>query len=365
MERARRSIERGDASSLLEDRIPDVVSTADLPVRLAAEIDFLAGRVDRWSNPSDECTSAVAARSLALLGRSADSREALAHVDVGTTEITDIAAAAWAASRVGGPAVAMILARLESEAAEFLDDGLPIGPRRMYVGVLHAVRGDLGVAIDELSRAVGVGDRRAPLWGALCRLELGRVLRCAEAMPIADAPSAAPVLTAARTFFGAGGYRSLLGRVAQADAQVRAVLEIGRPSRVGFGVQPDVEIRSSKGLTAIRHLITNGDRVVTATELAQVVDGGDASSIAVMASEAWASGETEIDEAAASETIRSLFFDDTTRSRMTKLLRRTIVKLSESHQLIATHLEASVVTGHGCRYRPAGAAVQWSLDPDR
>jgi len=86
-----------------------------------------------------------------------------------------------------------------------------------------------------------------------------------------------------------------------------------------------------------------------------------------MAPESWTSGHTEIelDEAAASEAMRALFFDDTIRSRMTKLLRRTIVKLSESHQLIATHLEASVVTGYGCRYRPAGAGVQWSLDPDR
>jgi len=355
-----------DAPSLLEDRIPDLTSTVDLPVRLAAEIDFLAGRVDRWSDPGAQCTPAVSARSRALLTRPVDARQALARVDVATAPIADIAAAAWAASRAGGPTVATILERLDAEASEFLDDGLPIGPRRMYMGLLHAASGDLGLAIDELGKAVVVGDHRAPLWGALCRLELGRVLRTAEAVPF-DASSAAPVLTAARTFFVAGGYRSLLGRVEHANAPVRATLEVERQSPVSFGVQPEVVIRSSKGLVALRHLVTNGHRVVTAAELAQVVDGGDGSRIAAMASAAWMSGDTEIDplDAGASEMIRSMFFDDTTRSRVTKLLRRTITSLSESHRLMAAHLGASVVTGHGCRYRPAGAAIQWNEEPSR
>jgi len=356
-----------DAADLLERRIPDVVSTVDLPVRLAAEIDFLAGRVDRWSDPAAQYTPAIAARSLASLGRRADALAALWLLDLDTASVADVAVAAWAASRVGGPMVPTVLARLEAVTSDFLDDDVPMGPRQMYVGLLRAAQGDLTCAIDELRAAIGVGDSRAPLWGALCRLELGRVLSTAEAIPIAGVPSSAPVLTAARTFFGAGGYRSLLGRVEAACATVPAVIEVGTPGRVGFGVQPDVEIRTSKGVVALRHLVANQDRVVSAAELALVIDGGDAASIAALLPAAWGSGDDDPDAAVAGATgaIRAVLFDEATRSRVSKLLRRTIVKLSESHQLVAAHLDASVVTGHGCRYRPAGAPVQWGADLGR
>ena len=348
-----------DAADLLEHRIPDVLSTHDLPVRLAAEIDFLAGRVEPWSDPAAQYTSAIAARSLALLGRQADALAALSLLDAGTAPVTDVAVAAWAASRVGGPIVSTALARLQAVTSDFLGDDVSVGPRQMYVGLLHAAQGDLLSAIAELGAAIAVGDSRAPLWGALCRLELGRVLRSAEAVPIAGVPSSAPVLTAARTFFGAGGYRSLLGRVEAACATVPAVIEVGPPGRVGFGVEPDAAIRTSKGVVALRHLVANQHRVVSAAELALVVDGGDAAGIAVILPETWGSGDDETD------AIRAVLFDEATRSRVTKLLRRTIVKLSESHQLIAAHLDASVVTGHGCRYRPVGAPVQWGADLGR
>ena len=356
-----------DVADLLERRIPDVVSTVDLPVRLAAEIDFLAGRVEPWSDPTAQYTTAIAARSLALVGRRADALAALWLLDLDAASVADVAAAAWAASRVGGPVVPTALARLEAVTSDFLDDDVPMGPRQMYVGLLRAAQGDLLCAIDELRAAIAVGDSRAPLWGALCRLELGRLLRTAEAVPFVGVASSAPVLTAARTFFGAGGYRSLLGRVEAACATVPAMIVVGTHGRVGFGVQPDVEIRTSKGLVALLHLVANQDRAVSAAEIALVVDGGDAASFAGLLPATWGSGDDDPDATVAGATgaIRAVLFDEATRSRVSKLLRRTIVKLSESHQLVAAHLDASVVTGHGCRYRPAGAPVEWNLDLGR
>ncbi len=125
-----------DAADLLEQRIPDVVSTVGLPVRLAAEIDFLAGRVDRWCRPLAGVSPAVVARSLAASGRQAESRAALSLLDLDTEPVADVAVAAWAAARVGGPTVPLALARLEAEASDFLENELPLGPRRMYTGML-------------------------------------------------------------------------------------------------------------------------------------------------------------------------------------------------------------------------------------
>jgi hypothetical protein len=354
-----------DAAEVLQRRIPDAMSTAGMSDRLAAEIDFLAGRVDRWCEISDSCTPAVAARSLVSAGRRSEAFAVLAKCDPTTAPLTEVAVAAWAASRVGGSFVPTALARLATDTSEFVDDELPVGPRRMYVGLLHAAQGDLAYAIDELHAAVVVGDARAPLWGALCRLELGRVLRTAEAVPVSGVPSSVPALTAARTFFIAGGYRALVGRVDEACASVPARIEAGPSGWVGFGVQPSTAIRGGKGLVALRYLIDHRDRVVPAAELAAVVDGRDVPvDVAALAS-TWAFGDDDREStlAGTSETIRGVLFDDATRSRMTKLLRRTISKLSESHRLIAEHLDASIVTGHGCRYRPVGAPVEWSLDP--
>jgi hypothetical protein len=353
-----------DAAEVLERRIPDAMSTAGMPDRLAAEIDFLAGRVDRWCETSDRCSPAVAARSLASTGRRSEALTALATCDPTNAPLTEVAVAAWAASRVGGSIVPTAFARLATDTSEFVDDELPVGPRRMYVGLLHAAQGDLANAIDELHAAVVVGDARAPLWGALCRLELGRVLRTAEAVPIAGVPSSAPVLTAARTFFTAGGYRALVGRVDAARASVPALIEAGPSGRVGFGVQPSTAVRGGKGLIALGYLIEHRDRVVPAAELAAVVDGREVSADVAALAATWAFGDDDRESTpvGTSETIRDVLFDDATRSRTTKLLRRTIAKLSESHRLIAEHLDASIVTGHGCRYRPVGAAVEWNVD---
>ena len=353
-----------EASELLEHRIPDVLSTVGLPVRLAAEIDFLAGRVDQWCDVSEHSTPAISARSLAVLGRNPEASRVLGRVDVVGAGLADVTAAAWAASRVGGPTVAALLERLDAETAEFLDGEIPVGPRRMYTGMLHAAAGDVSTAVEELTAAVLVGDSRAPLWGALSRLELGRVLRTAESLPEPGTRPAAPVLAAARTFFLAGGYRSLSQRVEAASGPVSAVIELGRPARVGFGVQPESEIRSSKGLIAITHLVANGHRVVSAAELACVVDGQDASDIASMTAAAGdlIEGSESRRSREVGEAIRAVLFDDATRSRITKLLRRTIANLSLSHRLVAAHLAASVTTGYGCRYRPTGSPVSWRID---
>mgnify|MGYP000267987161 CR=1 FL=1 len=353
---------------LLERRIPDVVCTDELPVRLAAEIDFLAGRTGRWCDLSDQHPPALSARALALAGRHLEASTALGRVDVESSALVDIAAAAWAASRVGGPTVPLLLARLDRGGPEFVEDQFPAGPRRLYTGVLHAAQGELPTAIAELTAAAAVGDARAPLWGALCRLELGRVLRTVEALPVADAAPSAPVLAAARTYFLAGGYRSLAARVEAASSSTTAVIDQGRPGSIGFGVQPASGIRSTKGLLALAHLVENEHRVVSAAELAMVVDGGDPASVAALTAEALASRATD-DEVRQSgeyiDSIRAVLFDDTTRSRMTKLLRRTIANLSQVHQLAARHLDASVVTGYGCRYRPRGAPVTWRIGSPR
>ena len=170
------------------------------------------------------------------------------------------------------------------------------------------------------------------------------------------------MLAAARTFFLAGGYRSLLQRVDAASGPVEALVA---PSRVGFGVQPASQVKTSKGLVAIAHLVSNAHRVVSAAELAAVVDGRDAATIAAMTARSWEHFAMDADVDAGSDVgdaMRRVLFDEAIRSRVSKLLRRTIANLSASHRLVGEHLAASVVTGHGCRYRPIGALVTWRVE---
>ncbi len=69
-----------------------------------------------------------------------------------------------------------------------------------------------------------------------------------------------------------------------------------------------------------------------------------------------------VDGSSVSRELRETFFDDTVRSRVTKLLRRTIVKLGETHRLLGAHLDAAVRTGHACRYEPTGSVeINWHL----
>jgi hypothetical protein len=133
---------------------------------------------------------------------------------------------------------------------------------------------------------------------------------------------------------------------------------------VGFGVQPAVTVRTGKGLDALRYIIANRHRAVPAIELCRMLDGGDVAEIADLATgdvlaQLSAKGGDGNDLVG---QLRALFFDDSTRSRITKLLRRTIAKLGEAHRLLGLHLEASIGTGHACRYEPAGTVdVSWQL----
>jgi hypothetical protein len=293
------------------------------------------------------------------MGRSSQARAALDDVDV--ADPADVARAAWAASRVGGPSTVALLARLAAVSDDFIAGEAPMGPTALFTGMLRGAHGDIAGAVADLRVAVAIGDARAPIWGALGRLELGRVLRTAEAVPIEGLGAARSTLTAARTFFAAGGYRSLSQRMVDADAPVEVTSQLARSCIVGFGVHPAVAVKASKGLTALHHLVTNTGRVVTAAELAVVVDGGATDAVAALLPDAWqhvadhgSDGGLERAAEGASAELRRVFFNDIVRSRISKMLRRTIDKVGLSCPLLGWHLDASVRTGHGCRYVPAG-----------
>ena len=64
------------------------------------------------------------------------------------------------------------------------------------------------------------------------------------------------------------------------------------------------------------------------------------------------------------DVVRALLIDESARSRVTKLIRRTVAFLATRHRLIGEHLSVAVTTGHQCRYTPPGAGeVGWSLEP--
>lgn len=267
--------------------------------------------------------------------------------------------AAWAVSRVGPKPLAVeLLERLLAVPAEFVVDPVPYGPTSLAIGQMHAVLGDLAAAAEELRTAVAVGDRRAPLWGALARVELARVLRCAEAVGAAavsprDGESERTVM-AAQTFLTAGGYVALTRRL-EADVigtnsggPTRGVLIPGERWTVSFGIEPVSSVRPSKGLTAIRHLVQHRHRSVPAVELARLLAGQSVDDLLEPGVIDDVDGPQNV------ERLRSVFIDDGARSRVSKLLRRTIDKLGESHGLLAEHLDASVSTGYTCRYVAAG-----------
>jgi hypothetical protein len=158
------------AAEWLEHCIPDVVCTEDLPVLLAAEVDFLAGRLEPWLNQSRHIDAPTSARSLAFSSRAVEAAEVLASIDVDALDANGIATVACAASRSGGPSVFRLLEQLATLSADFLGDEVPAGPRAMFVGMLLAAQGNLVNAATELRAAVDFGDTRAPLWGAVARL---------------------------------------------------------------------------------------------------------------------------------------------------------------------------------------------------
>jgi hypothetical protein len=353
----------GHGRELLERGVPDRTPTAGLPDDLAAEIDALAGRTERWVAP-DQAGPGVRARALVLAGRGHEARRALDGLDVDGAPLSDVVAASWAVSRVGPAGVARRLAfRFQTEPTDgFLgDDELPLGPVATAAGLLHVAVGDLDAAADDLALGARVGDARAPVWGALARMELARVQRCRSRLePEADraraaGEEAARLATAARAFLVASGYQHLLGRMdgrVGAGGSDGAVAEPelgwlvpGDPWMVGVGVEPPTPTTGTKGLVALHHLLANRHRRVPAVELDQLLDGGDVSVFERM------SAERSLDALGGDPgAARAALVDDRARSRVTKLLRRTIAALGERHRLLGEHLDGAVRTGTTCAY---------------
>jgi len=361
-------------ADMLERRIPDVVSTEALPDQLAAEIDFLAGRTKRWIG-STSVGPGVRARALASANDLAAARNLLDDFEPEGASQQELAAAAWAVSRCGPMALASrLLEVVESMNEEFLmqptaSGPMPLGPAAGVVGLLRATAGNLDGAIVALRSAAVLGDTRAPVWGAISRVELTRVLRCAAALAVeADASAslgeADRALSAARTFLIAGGYRALLGRLNDvASEPVRGVLVHGRQWAVGFGVQPETQVRASKGMVVLHHLLVNSHRQVSCAELVRLLDGGDVDGVRALADiDLIMQLEAQQPSSDMADGLRATFFDDGNRSRVTKLVRRTIAKIGDSHVLLGRHLERSVRTGHLCRYSPPDVIqVAWTL----
>lgn len=351
-------------SELLDRRIPDEVSTSELDPVGAAEIDYLAGRTERWTDPA--VPSGVRARALVTCGRHGEARELLDALDVEAEPVHGQFAAAWAASRVGTVATIQRLSALwPSGMTHFVvDHDVPLGPASLPCGLLAAARGDLVVADRELSAAVAAGDARAPVWGARARLELTRVLLDRETLDGTHLHSgrARHALGSARLFFEAGGYRALAQRAHRLDAlpspMAMASPRLGHlvPGNeawtVGYGVQPTVTLTPSAGLVALRHLVARPGSTVLAVQLSDVIDGGPGTL-------------TTIDEAAlatlSEAELKRIIFDDRARSRVSKAISRALTRLAVAHPLLAALLASRVSTGNRCHFN-ADAQMVWRLD---
>lgn len=362
-----------DPQSLLDRGIPDLTSTAELPPALAAEVDYLAGRTSVWATLDPAIEPGVRARALVLAGDSAAAREVLVGAIDQMLSLQGLAAATWAASRVGPSTAIEVLAdRVAALPAGFLvADDVPLGSGRLLAGLVAAARGDLDVADAALADAAIEGDKRAPVWGALARLERARVLWCAA--HIAEdhggaATEARRALAACQAFFSAGGYHHLAAVTRAVSAPV-VVGDIADPClghfvagerwTVGYGVQPAVEVAPSKGLVALHHLLAARRGPVPAVVLDRLTRGEPVGDLASLDPEIIRSAGVEGGRILSAE-LRAVLVDDRVRSRVSKLLRRTIDKLADLHPLLGTHLRASVETGYACSYR-AAPEVTWRL----
>ena len=354
---------------ILDRAIPDTLSTDALSPALSAEVDHLAGRTEPWTRSDPDVQWGLRCRALVAAGSFEAARQELVErTSTGEVETTvqGLAAAVWAAARVGPPPVIEALQRQVDRLDDgfLLQDDVPLGSTEQLRGLLRAARSDLPGATADLGDAASIGDRRAPLWGALARLELGRVLRSSGA----DHAASTRALTSARTFFAAGGYRHLAA-VARLTAAPPIVgpgavpglghLVAGPRWMVGFGVAPPVEVRPAKGLTAIAHLVVNRDRQVPAVELDRLLAGRPMSALAPKLDAALSVAQGPDDLRLCAE-LRAQFMDDRARSRVSKLLHRTTEKLGEAHPLLGEHLAASIQTGYACRYHAPGG-VLWRL----
>lgn len=343
---------------VLDRGVPDVIDTDALPLPLAIEIDYLAGRTRRWTTSDSGVGEGVRARALVVAGRSDEARAALDSIERnGPSDLQDLAAAAWAASRVGGARVADVLTAAlgSADPDRFLTVGdVPVAHHALVVGLLAAARGDVEDAEVHLSAAADGGDRRAPLWGALARVEQSRVRwTLADLVPVEDPGRADAIETsrrlalAARTFFAAGGYRHLVSTTAalfgdapevdRAEPRLGHLIEDDHWS-VGFGAQPPVSVRASKGLLAVRRLVTAG-RPVPAVELEAFLDGADPIPFSP-------------------ESLAGRLRDPRARSRTSKLLHRTVDRLTGVHPVLARHLGATIATGWVCDYR-GDPSITW------
>lgn len=353
----------GGSGELLDRAVPDRVDAGDLPRRLAAEVDHLAGRWRGWTDES--VPPGLRARALVQAGEHRRARAVLGSTTAWEGDPQDVVAATWAASRVGPPDA---LLRLAPEVAALgggflVVEDVPLGPAAVSLGLVGLGTGDLDGAVDELREAVAEGDRRAPVWGARARLELARVLWSRAALapddPDADGEAARRAQTAAATFFAATGHRHLEEEceamtAGVADGRARPFLGHLVPGgrwTVGFGVMPAVDVDPSKGLLALRRLLATPDRPVPVVELAQVADGEATGAGVIPAT-------TTVPDA--DDDLRSTLFDDRARSRVTKLLRRTVAQLTRAHPLLGRHLDASLTTGYACRYSPRDHTT-WTL----
>ncbi len=385
----------------LDRVVTDRLRTDDLPEAAAAETDFLAGRTAGWVDDAGG-DPAVRARALVLAGHTEEATAELASLlDGAPWSAQTVAAAAWSASRVSCPD---LLDRLRREVASLPEgfvehEGIPLGTRASLEGLVATAAGQLDDAVSAHSCAVDQGDRRAPLWGSLARLELARVLlsrswSVADAAPAeSDRNAARRHLVSARTFFVSSAHAhlgavaaDLLELVDPTAHHSAAASPAGADERpavaaptlgfltgtratgwlAGFGVQPPVLLAHRKGLPALAHLIANRHRQVPAVELDVVVRGASPGGevdgelpdlLAELGALHDSAAPTPGD---VSERVRELLFDDRVRSRTTKLVRRTVSSVAESHPVLAAHLESTVTTGYTCRYE-APPVVRWVL----
>ncbi|MDE0804251.1 MAG: hypothetical protein OSA99_13135 [Acidimicrobiales bacterium] len=354
---------------LLDRGTPDSTPTDALDVVTACEVDLLAGRVDRWMVPGPRVPHGVAARAQVLAGRPSAARALLDDAPpVAEWSPRALASAAWAISRVGSPRLAEVESALDTAGSSdrFLYEGdVPLGPTDSFLGILVAAAGELDRGARCLRAAAAVADERSPSWGAQVRHELVRVLLDAAVDGDADASAERDSMrTMARMFYVSAGYdhqRERLDAVGSPDPGPRAsagcgILEPGPRWTVGFGVQPPVTVRPSKGLLAIHHLIRHRDRRVPAVELDAVVQSGAEPGLAAL--------RTVIDravECGGEDDLRVLLHDDQVRTRVTKLVRRTIARIGDEHRRLGDHLEAMVETGYSCAY--VGDRIPWATGP--
>lgn len=373
-----------DPSELLDRRVPDLISSADLRFEAGSEVDWLAGRFEAWTESGRDV--GVRARALVQAARPDDARTLL---ESGVDELSTTqgwVAAAWAASRTGpGELAAHLLGhepalnQTSADREEFLFEGdVPLGPRSLSVGLLKLASGHHEDAVEELSRAVMVADMRGPAWGARARMELGRALSDGSGLNHDDAARAVGrrALISAQTFFAASGYLHLAavttglidpsagsspGLTGSAAAPWLGHLVPGSPWTIGYGVAPPVNLSASRGLAIVRELVGRRHEQVSTMELDRI----DTSPRSDGSTEARGQDRPDVEalvaDGASVDDLRDQLFDDRTRSKVSKLVRRTIERIAAVHPLLGGHLRTSIKTGHYCCY-DGSALVCWRLD---